>query len=98
MSNGKGDRYRPVDQKVYGENYDRIFRRTNDEAPKQAADKTDPSSKGWCWLCYGTNHQHAGWCDYGNGEINSQTTNSEAVAGRGPCPKDVRDRTVDGGQ
>jgi hypothetical protein len=25
MSNGKGDTYRPVDPKVYGENYDRIF-------------------------------------------------------------------------
>jgi hypothetical protein len=23
---GKGDRYRPVDQKVYGDNYDRVFK------------------------------------------------------------------------
>jgi hypothetical protein len=39
---GKGDSYRPVNQKVYGENYDAIFRKGNheptaDQAPSQAA-------------------------------------------------------------
>lgn len=28
---GKGDTYRPVDQKVYGENFDRIFRSTGEK-------------------------------------------------------------------
>jgi hypothetical protein len=32
MSAGKGDRKRPVDQAVYGENYDSIFRKPNTEA------------------------------------------------------------------
>ena len=35
MSNGagKGSRYRPVDQKKYGENYDRIFGKPKKEKP-----------------------------------------------------------------
>lgn len=45
---GKGDRFRPVDQKVYGENYDRIFGdqkhapAPNDQTPDIAAGYAAP--------------------------------------------------------
>jgi hypothetical protein len=49
MSNdaGKGDTYRPVNHQVYGENYDRIFRKgthehTADQAPDEAAYEACP--------------------------------------------------------
>ncbi len=35
---GKGDRYRPVDQKKYGDNYDNIFRKKEKKEKKN--DKT----------------------------------------------------------
>jgi hypothetical protein len=35
---GKGDTYRPVNQKLFGENYDDIFR--TDKTAKQIADNT----------------------------------------------------------
>lgn len=45
---GKGDAYRPVNQKVYDANYDAIFRKgehehePTDETPEQAADEACP--------------------------------------------------------
>ena len=35
---GKGDRYRPVDPKIYGDNYDNIFRKKEKKEKKN--DKT----------------------------------------------------------
>jgi hypothetical protein len=43
MMTGKGDSYRPVNQKVYGENYDAIFRKgTHEQQPADQASEVLP--------------------------------------------------------
>lgn len=47
MSAGKGDRKRPVNQEVYGQNYDDIFRKDKPQTTENnETENTDDTSKG----------------------------------------------------
>lgn len=56
--NGKGDAYRPVDQKKWSENYDRIFKQ-HDGTPEQTSDDRQTTCprcgcsfyNGLCYVC-----------------------------------------------
>lgn len=54
MSAGKGDSYRPVNQKVYDENYDFIFRRKPNEPAPDQAPVSEQAPQASCRVCGNT--------------------------------------------
>lgn len=69
---GKGDTFRPVDTKSYGENYNRIFRKMDEESLFEIGESLSPRlawmrEKGivchvvdGAWMCYRSGNQASG--------------------------------------
>lgn len=64
--NGKGDTYRPVNQRVYDDSYDRIFKKGKYAPEQTPVSDQAPQASRRCSVCddpIGPDDEYCGFCD-----------------------------------